>query len=67
MSNPQKWTGEAVKLMHLNRITQRDVAEKMGLSRERVCKILNGDGCTETAKSRIMNAIFEIIESKKSR
>ena len=60
-----KWIGDAVAKMHINRITQSDVAAKMGVTREYISNILNGTKQPSNAESRIMTAIDEIIEERK--
>lgn len=59
-----KWIGDAVGKMHINGISQNQVAVKLGVSYDYVNKILNGRECPVNAESRIMTAIDEIIKEK---
>lgn len=60
----EKWTGEAVKLMHIHNISQTELAIHINKSREWVCKILNGIEKPLNAQSIIESAINEIIEER---
>lgn len=60
----EKWIGDAVAKMHINRITQSDVAAKMGVTREYISNILNGSKQPANAEERIMAAIDEIIAER---
>lgn len=56
-----EWIAEAVGKMHMNRITQKDVATKMGVSEDYVSMILRGVRDPKGAQERIESAINEII------
>lgn len=58
----EKWIGEAVGLMHINRITQVQLAKKMGVTNDYINMILNGKTAPKNIKERIMTAIDEIIQ-----
>ena len=57
----QKWIATAVGMMHIHGITQSQLAEKLGVRREHVNKILNGAENPKDAKERIDGAIKELI------
>lgn len=57
----EKWIAMAVGMMHIHGITQSQLAEKMGVRREHVNKILNGALKPKGAKERIEGAIKELI------
>lgn len=61
-----KWIGEAIFKMRSNKITQEQVASKMGVGREYINKILTGkkDFTPKRAEERIMAAIDEIIAER---
>jgi transcriptional regulator with XRE-family HTH domain len=61
-----QWIGEAIFKMRSNKITQEQVASKMGVGREYINKILTGkkEFTPKNAESRIMAAIDEIIKEK---
>ena len=62
MSN---WIAKAVGLMHIHKITHRQLAEKMGYSREYITRILTEKVSPPGIKERVMAAISEIIEERK--
>lgn len=61
-----QWIGEAIFKMRSNKITQEQVASKMGVGREYINKILTGkkEFTPKNAESRIMTAIDEIIRER---
>lgn len=60
----EKWIGEAVGIMHVNRIKQGQVADKLGVTNDYVNMILNGKKAPKGAEERIMGAIAEIISER---
>jgi len=61
-----KWTGDAVKKMHLNEITITELAEFMGISRPWLNSILTGKRYSPGSRTKVMAAIDEYIEVKKN-
>jgi len=61
-----KWTGEAVKKMHLNGITITELAEFMGMSRPWLNSILTGKRYSQGSRTKVMTAIDEYIEVMKN-
>lgn len=61
---PEKWTGEVAALMHLNRITGRQLARKLGYTEEYVSKIMNGSRSPAGAEERFKEAVNCIIQEK---
>ena len=62
-----EWIGEAVGLMHINKIKAKEVAEEMGVTSVYLSMIMNGKkkGRDENRmKSRVFDAI-EAIEKKR--
>lgn len=59
-----KWIATAVGLMHINKITQIQVAKKMGVTNDYINMILNGKLAPKNAEERIMRAINEIIAER---
>ena len=60
-----RWIGNAVGLMHLHKITQKDIASYLGVTNEYVSMILNGKKNPKNIEERFFNAINAIIQSKK--
>lgn len=65
MKSMEKWTGDIVKKMHLYDIKQSEIAEKIGCSREIVCKTLRGKHSMSNGKERFTSAINAIIADRK--
>ena len=59
-----KWIAEAVGLMHVNHITQKQLGEKLGYSREYTTRVLNGRDAPPNIESRVIAAIEEIISER---
>lgn len=57
---PAKWTGDVVAALHINGITQADLAAKMGVTVPYISMLLNGKKSATGAKDRMMEAIREI-------
>ena len=60
----KNWIAEAVGLMHVNRITQKQLGEKLGYSREYTTRVLNGKDSPPNIEARVMTAIAEIISER---
>ncbi len=61
MKSIKKWMLDVRSEMKLNGITQEELANKLGVQRETVCKTLNGDQVMANGKERITSALDEII------
>ena len=60
----ENWTANAVGLMHTHKITQKNLANHMGVTNDYISMILNCKKEPKDAESRIMAAISEIIEER---
>lgn len=60
----EQWIAEAVGKMHINKITQTQLAEQLGVTNDYVWMILNGKKCPKNAEPRIKEAIDKLIASK---
>ena len=60
----EKWIADAVGLMHINRITNCELAEKLDVTPEYVSMILNGKKAPAHAEERILSAIEELCKEK---
>lgn len=58
----EKWIAEVVGLMHIHGINQTELAEKVGVLRPHLNKILNGKVSPKGAEDRIKNALNELIK-----
>lgn len=62
----EQWIAKAVGLMHIHRITQKQLAKKMGYTREYVGLILNGKKSPPNIEEKIFKAIDEILAERES-
>ena len=58
------WIANAVGKMHVNRISNIDIAKKLNFTVGYVSMILNGKKTPKDAETRIMSAIDEIIRER---
>ena len=58
------WIGEAILKMRENKMTQEQVAKKVGVRREHINLILSGKYIPKNAEERITAAIDEIIAER---
>lgn len=61
----ENWIAAVVGKMHVNKIKQTELAEKMGIRRDYLNKILNGFDNPANAEERITNALDELIAEKR--
>lgn len=62
---PEKWTGKVVGKMHVESITQLELASELGVTKNYVSMILHGKRNPPDAKERFNNALDRVIEKKK--
>jgi predicted transcriptional regulator len=62
---PEKWTGKVVGKMHVESITQFELASELGVTKNYVSMILHGKRNPPDAKERFNNALDRVIEKKK--
>ena len=60
----EKWIAEVVGLMHIHKINQTELAERVGVLRPHLNKILNGKENPKNAEERIKSALDELIRAK---
>ena len=63
--NLEKWIAEAVGKMHIYGISQAELAERLGVCRNYVNKLLNEKETPKGAEERIKKALGELIAEKK--
>ena len=59
------WISNVVGKMHVHKITQMQLAEKVGIRRDYLNKILNGHLAPSNAKERISAAVEELIKERR--
>ena len=62
----EKWISKAVGKMHVERITQTELAKELGIRRDYLNKILNGHEKPQGIRVRIEEALNRIVERKAS-
>ena len=62
---PKEWTGDLVGLMHNNRISFAQLAEKLGVTNRYVSMVINGHREPAGAEQRFRTAVNELIEETK--
>lgn len=61
----EKWIAEAVGKMHIYGISQAELAERLGVCRNYVNKLLNEKETPANAKERVLGALDELLAEKK--
>ena len=63
---PKEWTGDLVGLMHNNKISIAQLAEKLGVRREYVSMVLNGHREPIGAEQKYRAAVNDLISQASS-
>ena len=58
---PDKWTGEVVGLMHVNGISAKDLAERLGWNPKYLSSVLNGRRKPKGAEEKVKAALDSLI------
>ncbi len=61
---PAQWTGDVVYELHMAGITGKELAEKLGYTRQYVSEILNGHKSPNGAEARFRAALEELVAEK---
>lgn len=61
----EKWIAEVVGSMHINRITQGEIAKELHVTSDYISMILRGKKNPKNAEKRIRNAIDAILQERK--
>ena len=59
---PAKWTGELVGKIHNAGLTIKEVAEEAGMNPKYISTVLNSDGDSPKAESKLRAALDRLIE-----
>jgi len=62
---PEKWTGDVVAKMHVNRISYETLAEKLGFTKSYVSMVLNGSRRPPGAEKKFSAALDEILKERR--
>ena len=60
----EQWIANAVGKMYVNKVSQTDIAKKMGVTNDYIWMILNGKKSPKNAEARITTAISDIIRER---
>lgn len=61
---PAQWAGKLIGKMYVHRVTQKDLAQKLGYHEKYVSMILSGKRNPANAKERFETALEEIIKER---
>ena len=61
---PEKWTGEVIGLMHNNRISFQQLADKLGWHVKYLSAVLNSKRNPTDAEAKVRSALAEIIADR---
>lgn len=59
---PEKWTGEVVGAMHINRISYQMLADRIGWNVKYLSTVMNGHRKPKGAESIVKDALEEILK-----
>lgn len=63
---PKNWTGDLVGLMHVHKISKKQLADHIGVTRGYVSLVLNGHREPKGAEEQFKTAVNEIISNASS-
>ena len=61
---PEKWTGDVIGIMHVNRISFQQVADKLGWNVKYLSAVMNGKRSPAGAEEKIKGALNEILRGE---
>ena len=59
---PEKWTGDVIGIMHINRISFQQLADKLGWHVKYLSAVMNGKRSPAGAEEKVRNALEKIIK-----
>ena len=59
---PEEWTGEVIGVMHNNRISYQQMADKLGWHVKYLSAVMNGKRNPADAEAKVRTALKEILE-----
>ena len=66
MSNyPEAWTGKLVGKMHVNKVTNRDLANELGVTEQYVCMLLSSRSKSEKGRKKLEDAFETVMQKRK--
>lgn len=61
---PEEWTGDVLREMHINRVTAKEVAEELGVTKSYISMIMNGKKNPAGMEKRMRDAIYAIVNRR---
>ena len=58
---PEKWTGEVIGMMHNNRVSFQQLADKLGWHVKYLSAVLNSKRSPMDAEQKVKSALYELI------
>lgn len=62
---PERWTGDIVGKMHINRISYESLAKQLGCTKSYVSMVLNGSRHPAGAEQKFSAALDELIQQER--
>lgn len=59
-----EWAGEVVKSLFLYNITQKELADKVGITNRYLCMLLSGSRSNAKTEKKIMSILNDMISEK---
>lgn len=63
---PEKWTGKLLGDMHVNNVTNRDLANELGVTEQYISMIMHSKRSAKNGKERLEAAYHSILERRRS-
>lgn len=61
---PEEWTGDVLREMHINRVTAKEVAEELGVTKSYISMVMNGKKNPAGMEQRMRDAIHAIVNRR---
>lgn len=62
---PEKWTGRLIGEMHNNKVTYKELAAELGVTKSYISMILNGARKPSGVRERMETAVSEIVKRRR--
>lgn len=61
---PEKWTGKLTGDMHVNNVSNRDLANELGVTEQYVSMLMHSKRTTKGAKEKLYAAYHEVLRKR---
>ena len=63
---PEEWTGEVIGVMHNNKVSYKQLAEKLDWHEKYLCAVLNSKRNPAGAEAKVKEALSEILKGEEN-